>query len=196
MTKIPHLVLATHNPGKVKEIGVLLGDVVEKFSSAGDLGLPEPEETGTTFAENAILKARAAAEASGLPTLADDSGLCVYTLDGAPGIYSARWAGPEKDFQMAMEKVNAALADAEDRRAAFVCVLALAHPDGAVETFEGRVEGALCWPPRGPQGFGFDPMFVPENEVRSFGEMTPEEKKALSHRVRAFRKLQDFCNNN
>ncbi len=190
MTKIPHLVLATHNAGKIAEIAGYLSDYVEKVSGAGALGLPEPEETGTTFAENAILKARAAAKASGLPALADDSGLCVYALDGAPGIYSARWAGPDKDFPMAMQRVHDELGDSPNRRAAFVCVLALAQPGGAVETFEGRIEGAICWPVRGGGGFGYDPFFVPEGESRTFGEMPPEEKRAMSHRAKALDSLR------
>lgn len=192
MTRVPHLVLATHNPGKVKEIAALLDGYVERFSSAGELDLPEPEETGATFEENAILKARAASQSAGLPALADDSGLCVYGLGGAPGIYSARWAGPEKDFDAAMQRVHDELGDNPDRRAAFVCVLALVQPDGSVETFEGRVEGSIVWPPRGDQGFGYDPFFVPDGETRTFAEMAPAEKKAMSHRARAFASMVEM----
>ena len=185
------LVIASHNPGKLREIAALLTPYGVDVVSAGDLGLPEPEETGQSFAANAELKARAAARGSGLPALADDSGLAVAALDGAPGIYSARWAGPDKDFQIAMEKVEAELAakGASDRRAAFVCALTLAWPDGAEETFEGRVEGHLVWPTRGTRGFGYDPMFVPEGYDIAFGEMDPAAKHAISHRARAFAKL-------
>lgn len=192
MPLIPHLVLATHNPGKVKEISALLAGRVARFSSADSFDLPEPEETGASFAENALLKARAAAEKTGLPALADDSGLCVSALDGAPGIHSARWAGPDKDFAGAMARIHDELGANPDRRAAFVCVLALVRPDGTAATFEGRVEGAIIWPPRGAGGFGYDPFFVPEEgDGRSFAEMTPAEKRALSHRARAFAKLAD-----
>ena len=189
------LVIASHNPGKVREIAELLGPFGVEAVSAGDLKLPEPEETGTTFAANAELKARAAAAGSGLPALADDSGLAVAALEGAPGIYSARWAGPGKDFSIAMRKVEDKLAarNADDRRAAFVCVLALAWPDEApgakIATFEGRIEGRLIWPPRGTLGFGYDPMFVPEGHDLTFGEMEPATKHAFSHRARAFAKL-------
>lgn len=187
------LVLATGNSGKVREISAMLADYVPHFYSMDDLGLPEPEETGSTFEENAVLKALAAATASGKIALADDSGLAVTALDGAPGIYSARWAGPEKDFQHAMAKVEEALTGKDDRSAAFVCVLALAWPDGHTETVEGRVEGKIIWPPRGDGGFGYDPVFVPEGESRTFAEMSREEKKALSHRGRAFEKLVQAC---
>lgn len=185
------LVIASHNPGKVREIGELLFRFKVEVVSAGELNLPEPEETGMTFAENAALKARAAASGSGLPVLADDSGLCVHALDGEPGIYSARWAGPAKDFTVAMNKVERELqaAGARDRGAAFVCALTLAWPDGAEATFEGRIEGQLIWPPRGTRGFGYDPMFVPEGHDITFGEMDPAAKHAISHRARAFAKL-------
>lgn len=186
------LVLASHNPGKVVEIADLLRPLGVAVQSAGELGLPEPEETGTTFVENAELKARAAAEGAGLPALADDSGLCVEALGGDPGIYSARWAGPGKDFRIAMEKVNAAL-DGRESLAHFVCALALAWPDGHVETVEGRVDGRLTWPPRGEKGFGYDPIFVPEGHEITFGEMEPEKKHAISHRADAFRKLLARC---
>lgn len=189
MTPITELVLATHNPGKVAEIGELLKPLGIKVVSAGDLGLPEPEETGTSFAENAALKAMLAAQASGLPALADDSGLCVNALNGEPGIFSARWAGPEKDFNRAMRAVHDRMGGNPDRGAAFVCVLALAFPDGGCEIFEGRVDGTLVWPPMGQGGFGYDPMFMPEDYNRTFGEMPASEKKKISHRSRAFAKL-------
>lgn len=183
--------LATHNPGKVREIADLVAPHDVSVVAAGALGLAEPEETGATFAANARLKARAAADAAGLPALADDSGLAVAALDGAPGIYSARWAGPEKDFSIAMRRVEGALdeAETEDRRAAFVCALCLAWPDGEDQVFEGRVEGTLVWPPRGARGFGYDPMFVPEGQTETFGEMAPAAKHAMSHRARAFARL-------
>lgn len=187
------LVIASHNPGKVTEIAELVAPFGLAVVSAGALGLPEPEETGATFAENAALKARAAAEAAGLPALADDSGLAVAALDGAPGIYSARWAGPEKDFALAMRRVEEALGPDADRAAAFVCALALAWPDGHMELFEGRVDGRLVWPPRGERGFGYDPIFLPEGGARTFGEMEPAAKHAVSHRARAFRALIDAC---
>lgn len=187
------LVLATHNQGKIKEISALLAPYVARFQSAGELGLSEPEETGATFAENAALKALAAARESGDVALADDSGLAVTALNGEPGIYSARWAGPEKDFGAAMAKVNTRLGDNPDRSAAFIAVLALAWPDGHVECVEGRVDGVLAWPPRGEGGFGYDSMFVPAGHDISFGEMTPAQKQSLSHRARAFRKLVESC---
>jgi XTP/dITP diphosphohydrolase len=187
------LVIASHNPGKVTEIAELMEPFAVTVVSAGALGLPEPEETGATFAENAALKARAAATAAGLPALADDSGLVVPALDGAPGIYSARWAGPGKDFQAAMEKVETALAGKADRRAYFACALALAWPDGHVEPFEGEVHGRLVWPPRGGRGFGYDPMFRADGHDETFGEMEPAAKHRISHRARAFRLLVDAC---
>jgi XTP/dITP diphosphohydrolase len=187
------LVIASHNQGKVAEIAALLAPFGAEVVSAGALGLEEPEETGLTFAENAALKAEAAARASGLPALADDSGLAVAALDGAPGIYSARWAGPGRDFALAMEKVERALQGKSDRRAAFICALALAWPDGHLEVVEGRVEGVLVWPPRGSFGFGYDPIFQPVGHDRSFGEMDPAEKHQLSHRADAFRQLVARC---
>ena len=187
------LIVASHNPGKVREIRDLLALFGIEPVSAGDAGLPEPEETETTFRGNAELKALAAARGSGLPALADDSGLSVHALGGDPGIYSARWAGPEKDFSLAMRKVHDALGDAEDRTAHFTCALSLAWPDGHVETFEGHVHGTLVWPPRGDQGFGYDPMFVPEDHTISFGEMAPDAKHAMSHRARAFAQLVEAC---
>lgn len=188
------IVIASHNPGKVREIGELLAPLGFGVVSAGELGLAEPEETGATFAENALIKARAAAAASGLPALADDSGLCVAALDGAPGIHSARWGGPEKDFAMAMrtveEKLQAAGATTPERRGAhFACALALAWPDGTAKVFEGEVHGRLIWPPRGEKGFGYDPVFVPEGHEITFAEMDPAKKHAMSHRARAFEKL-------
>lgn len=188
------LVVATHNPGKVREIADLIAPLGIDTIAAGMLGLPEPEETGATFIANALLKAHAAADGSGLPALADDSGLAVAALDGAPGIYSARWAGPEKDFAMAMRKVEDGLAARgatapSDRKGAFICALAIAWPDGHAEAFEGVVDGTLVWPPRGDKGFGYDPMFLPDGESRTFGEMAPEEKHAMSHRARAFAQL-------
>ena len=199
------LVVATHNAGKLREIRELLGPYGFDVVSAGELDLPEPEETGTTFEANAELKARAAAEASGLPSLADDSGFCVAALNGDPGIYSARWAGPEKDFSMAMRNVEeklqqAGAVTAETRRGSFVAVLCLAWPDGHVEFFRGEVEGQIVWPPRGLQGFGYDPMFQPDGHERTFGEMTSAEKHgwstttpALSHRARAFVTFSKAC---
>lgn len=189
MRKIQKLVLATHNPGKVAEIGEMLKPYGIEVVSASELGLPEPEETGTTFAENAVLKAVLAAQGARLPALADDSGLCVNALGGNPGVYSARWAGPDKNFAKAMEKINEAFGQSEDRSAYFACVLALAWPDGECEIFEGRVDGDLIWPPRGNGGFGYDPMFVPKDDTLTFGEMAPEEKRRVSHRARAFEKF-------
>lgn len=185
------LVAATHNPGKAKEIAALLDgrfDVV----AAGALGLPEPDETETTFVGNAVLKARKAADASGLPALADDSGLSVRALDGAPGIFSARWAGPAKDFGLAMRKVEERLDElhAQDRFAWFTCALAVAWPDGPVVAVEGRVEGTLVFPGRGEKGFGYDPIFRPEGYDTTFGEMEPAAKDAISHRALAFEKLK------
>lgn len=186
------LLIASHNAGKVREINELLGPYGMEPVSAGALGLPEPEETGTTFIANAELKALASAQASGLPALADDSGLCVSALGGDPGIYSARWAGPEKDFALAMRTVQDALeAQGPDapREAHFICALSLAWPDGHVESFEGRVDGSLVWPPRGEKGFGYDPIFVPTGHAITFAEMDPAAKHAMSHRADAFRQL-------
>ncbi|HEY4114994.1 MAG TPA: RdgB/HAM1 family non-canonical purine NTP pyrophosphatase [Rhizomicrobium sp.] len=185
------VVVASHNPGKVREIVDLLAPFGFVVKSAAELDLPEPEETGMTFAANAELKARAAASASGLVALADDSGLAVAALDGAPGIYSARWAGPSKDFISAMTRVQRELAEknARDHSAEFVCALALAKPDGEIEIFQGEIEGHLEFPPRGEKGFGYDPIFVPGGMNRTFGEIDPAEKHAVSHRARAFAKL-------
>ncbi|HMI94886.1 MAG TPA: RdgB/HAM1 family non-canonical purine NTP pyrophosphatase [Micropepsaceae bacterium] len=185
------LVVASHNQGKLREIMELIAPFGIKPVGAAELGLPEPEETGSSFAANAILKAEAAAQGSGLSSLADDSGLCVPALDNAPGIYSARWAGPAKDFRLAMRRVEEELRQSEshDARAFFVCALALAAPRAATEVFEGRVYGSLTFPPRGHNGFGYDPIFVPEGYRVTFGEMLPAEKHAMSHRARAFAKF-------
>ncbi len=185
------LVIASHNSGKVREIEALLGPHGIEPVSAEALDLPEPEETGTTFVMNAELKARAAADFSGLPALADDSGLCVDALGGDPGIFSARWAGAAKDFDLAMRLVeNRLAADPEaPRDAHFVCALALAWPDGHVEWFEGRVDGTLVWPPRGDKGFGYDAMFLADGENETFGEMDAQAKHAISHRADAFRQM-------
>jgi XTP/dITP diphosphohydrolase len=183
------LVIASHNPGKVEEIASLLAPFGLETIAAGSLGIPEPEETGDSFEANAALKARAAAEASGLPALADDSGLVVPALGGAPGIYSARWAGPDHNFARAMALVEERLAGSTDRRAVFVAVLALAWPDGHIESFRGEARGTLVFPPRGTRGFGYDPIFRPDGRSLTFGEMAPEEKHAISHRADAFRKL-------
>ena len=187
------LVIATHNSGKLREIADLLRQYVAHFASAGDLGLAEPEETGASFVENAELKARAAANASGRVSVADDSGLAVDALGGQPGIYSARWAGPGKDFAQAMGRVQAELGDNPDRRAHFVCALSMAWPDGHCETVEGVVHGSLVWPPRGDQGFGYDPMFVADGFELTFGEMNSDEKHRISHRADAFNKLVARC---
>jgi len=187
------LVIATHNPGKLREIAELLAPHGVSAISAGELGLPEPEEDAPDFFGNARIKALAAATASGLPALADDSGFCVAALNGAPGVFSARWAGPGKDFSVAMERVNRELGAGEDRRAWFVAALCLAWPDGHTETFIGRVDGAAIWPSRGDKGFGYDPMFVPAGAALSFGEMEPEAKHAISHRARAFAQLLHAC---
>lgn len=199
------LVVASHNKGKIREINELLQPYGFEVVSAGDLDLPEPEETGVTFEENAALKAVAAAETSGLPSLADDSGFCVAALNGDPGIYSARWAGPDKDFAMAMRTIEEKLAStgaSEDsqRRGSFVAVLCLAWPDGHKEFFRGEVDGQVVWPPRGTEGFGYDPIFQPDGHDRTFGEMSSEDKHgwsretpALSHRARAFQLFASGC---
>ena len=187
------LVIASHNPGKVREIADFLKPFGTEVTSSADLGLAEPIETGTTFAANAGLKARAAAEASGQLALADDSGLVVAALAGEPGIHSARWAGPDKDFRAAMQKIEDELQGKNDRRAHFVCALALCWPDGNLEAFDGAVHGTLVWPPRGTEGFGYDPVFVADGHDLTFGEMDPAEKHRISHRADAFRKLIDAC---
>ncbi|TGY88875.1 RdgB/HAM1 family non-canonical purine NTP pyrophosphatase [Marinicauda algicola] len=184
-------VIASHNAGKIREIAELVAPFAIRVTGAGEAGLPEPEETEDTFEGNALLKARAAAAASGAVALADDSGLAVEALGGAPGIHSARWAGEERDFARAMEKVeNALRAEGNtNRRARFVCALALVHPDGKEAVFTGTVEGTLVWPPRGEQGFGYDPIFVPDGHTQTFAEMDPEKKRAISHRADAFARL-------
>ena len=199
------VVIATHNPGKLAEMRDLLGPFGVQVVSAGELGLPEPDETGTTFAENAAIKAHAASRAADLPALADDSGVCVLALDGAPGLFSARWGGPAKDFGAAMARVEAELArrGTENRRAHFVSALVIAWPDGHEELFEGRVHGTLVRPPQGGRGFGYDPMFRPDGHERTFGEMSAAEKHGidfaaadpspLSHRARAFLLLARAC---
>jgi XTP/dITP diphosphohydrolase len=189
------LIVASHNAGKVQEINELLAPYAIAAVSAGEMGLTEPEETEKSFLGNALLKARAAAAASGLPALADDSGLVVAALGGAPGVYSARWAGENRDFAVAMARVEKELQaiGAEDRSARFVCALALAWPDGRAETFEGEVRGTLVFPPRGTGGFGYDPIFLPAGEDQTFGEMAPEKKHKISHRAAAFRKLIREC---
>lgn len=200
------LVVASHNPGKLREIRELLEPFGIETVSAGELGLPEPEETGVTFAENAAIKAHAAARAARLPALADDSGFCIAGLDGAPGVLSARWAGPDKDFGRAMRNAEEMLqakgaGSPEGRRSWFVAALCLAWPDGHEEAVEGRVDGTFVWPPRGHQGFGYDPVFLPDGHDRTFGEMSASEKhgwkpgeaEGLSHRARAFARLVGRC---
>jgi XTP/dITP diphosphohydrolase len=202
---VGRLLIATHNPGKLAEMRELLAPFKIEAISAGEMGLPEPDETGTSFRANARIKAEAAAMASGLPAFADDSGLVVDALDDAPGIYSARWAGPDKNFRGAMETIEQKLQDAgataaAQRHARFVSALCVAWPDGHVEEFEARVDGTIVWPPRGDKGFGYDPIFLPAGQTRTFGEMPSEEKhglpprgKGLSHRARAFLKLAEAC---
>lgn len=199
------LIVATHNPGKLREMRELLAPYGIGTKSAGELGLPEPEETGTTFAENARIKAVAAARSSGKPAFADDSGLVVDALGGEPGIHSARWAGPDKDFRAAMNRIQTLLIvrgakTPEQRRAHFIAALCLAWPDGHVEDFEGRVDGVVVWPPRGDKGFGYDPLFRPDGFDITFGQMSAVEKhglppqgRGLSHRARAFMKLAEAC---
>jgi XTP/dITP diphosphohydrolase len=199
------LVIATHNPGKLTEMRDLLAVYGIDAISAGELGLPEPEETGTTFRANARIKAEAAAKASNQPAFADDSGLAVDALDGQPGILSARWAGPDKDFRAAMNKIQTLLIERgakspERRRSHFVSALCVAWPDGQAEEFEATVDGTVVWPPRGNLGFGYDPLFLPDGQTRTFGEMPSEEKhglpphgRGLSHRARAFLKLAEAC---
>lgn len=186
------LVLASHNAGKLAEFSTLLADFGVTVLSAGDLNLPEQEETATTFAGNAALKALAAAKATGLPALADDSGLCVSALGGAPGIYSARWAGPNKDFPAAMARIEDGIGS-DERDAWFICVLCLAYPDGTTRSFEGRVDGSITWPPRGEKGHGYDPIFTPTGENRTFAEMEEAEKNAISHRAHAFKAFKEAC---
>ena len=199
------LIIATHNPGKLREMRELLAPYGIATQSAGELGLPEPEETGSTFAENARIKAVTAARASGKPAFADDSGLVVDALDGEPGIHSARWAGPDKNFRAAMNRIQTLLIERgaktpEQRRAHFIAALCIAWPDGHVEDFEGRVDGVAVWPPRGDKGFGYDPLFRPDGFGTTFGQMSVDEKhglppqgRGLSHRARAFMKLAEAC---
>ncbi|TCV75800.1 RdgB/HAM1 family non-canonical purine NTP pyrophosphatase [Neorhizobium sp. S3-V5DH] len=203
------IVVASHNAGKIREIAELIGPLGFSAKSAAELEFAEPDETGTTFEENAAIKALASAKASGLPALSDDSGLVIDALDGAPGVYTANWAEREdgtRDFQMAMEKVEKALEErgattAEQRAGRFVSVLCLAWPDGHTEFFRGEVEGAVVWPPRGTQGFGYDPVFQPQGYDITFGEMSSEQKhgwrpgepEALSHRARAFKRFVETC---
>jgi XTP/dITP diphosphohydrolase len=199
------VIIATHNPGKLREMRELLAPYGIVTQSAGELGLPEPEEIGTTFAENARIKAHAAARTGGKPAIADDSGLVVDALGGEPGIHSARWAGPDKDFRAAMNRIQTLLIERgarspDERRAHFLAALCLAWPDGHVENFEGRVDGIAIWPPRGEKGFGYDPIFRPDGFDITFGQMSAEEKhglppqgRGLSHRARAFIKLAEAC---
>ncbi len=186
---LDRIVIATHNAGKLREFSDLLRPYVKEIVSAGDLHLPSPEETGTTFAENAILKAKAAALSSGSLALADDSGLCVNALGGKPGIHSARWAEPKNDFVAAMKKIENELSDSKDRSAYFTCVLALCRPDGVVETIEGRIDGAIAKAPRGTKGHGYDPIFVPNGYGITFAEMDEKEKNRISHRGLATKNL-------
>ena len=199
------VVIATHNPGKLREMRELLAPYAIVAKSAGELGLTEPEETGETFAANARIKALAAAEAIGVPAFADDSGFCVDALGGEPGIHSARWAGPDKDFRAAMNRIQTMLIERgarepSQRRAHFVAALCLTWPDGHTEDFEGSVDGVAVWPPRGDKGFGYDPLFLPDGFDRTFGEMSADEKhglpphgQGLSHRARAFMRLARAC---
>jgi XTP/dITP diphosphohydrolase len=187
------LVLASHNRGKLREIEALLHPLRIEVISAAALGLPEPEEDAPDFAGNARIKAVAAAAASRLPALSDDSGFCVAALNGNPGVQSARWAGPEKNFGRAMATVHERLGDNPDRRAWFIAALCLAWPDGHTETFVGRIDGSIVWPPRGDKGFGYDPIFVPTGSQQTFGEMAPDDKHAVSHRARAFAQVLVSC---
>ncbi|MEC9078091.1 MAG: RdgB/HAM1 family non-canonical purine NTP pyrophosphatase [Pseudomonadota bacterium] len=187
------LIVASHNEGKVKEIKDLLKNLRIQVVSARNLGLAEPEETGATFRENAELKAGLASQAANLPALADDSGLAIEALGGEPGIFSARWGGESRDFNLAMEKIEKRLAGNKNRSAAFVCALSLSWPDGHFETFEGRVNGSICWPPRGERGFGYDPIFIASGMDLTFGEINPALKHSISHRADAFRQLSEAC---
>jgi XTP/dITP diphosphohydrolase len=191
------LVLASHNAGKLREIAALVAPLGIHARSAAELNVDEPEETGLTFAENAILKARNAAEKTNLPALSDDSGMAIPALDGAPGIYSARWSGPDKDFSVAFERIQKELSEKRidpngGVAAQFICALCLYMPDGQAHVFEGRIDGTLTFPPRGNHGFGYDPIFIPEGEMQSFGEIMPERKHAMSHRARAFAQFLNY----
>lgn len=187
------IVLASHNKGKLTELTDLLRPFQIEVVSADALGLPEPDETAPDFAGNARIKAMAATTATGLPAFSDDSGFCAAALRGAPGVLSARWAGPEKNFSHAMALVNERAGNSPDRRAWFVAALCLAWPDGHTETYIGRVDGTMIWPPRGRQGFGYDPLFIPEGGTLTFGEMAPDAKHAVSHRARAFAQVMASC---
>jgi len=190
------LVVASHNPGKLKELRELFGDRVKKLTNAADYGLDSPAETGTTFIENALIKAQYVAEKTGKVAISDDSGLCVNALDGAPGVYSADWAeeeGKPRDFRMAAEKIHRAMAGNPDTAAHYVSCLVLAWPDGHFEAVEGYAHGNITWPPRGNNGFGYDPIFVPKGDTRTYGEMTPEEKNETNHRADSFRKMLAKC---
>jgi XTP/dITP diphosphohydrolase len=187
------LIVASHNAGKVREIRELLERFKADVISAGELNLPEPDETELTFIGNAELKARAAAAGANLPALSDDSGLAIDALNGAPGIYSARWAGPNKDFNFAMKRIEDEMRGKTDTRAHFICALSLAWPDGHCESFEGKISGHLHFPPRGTKGFGYDPIFIPDGMSETFAEIEPAAKHAISHRADAFRQLVAAC---
>lgn len=192
------LVLASHNQGKIAELQAILTPFIQPLYSIKDLNLPEPEETGLTFEENALIKAKQAAKLSKLPALADDSGIVIPALDGAPGVLSARWAGEKRDFGLAMDKVHMQLIKKgfpilENCHAFFISVLAIAWPDGYHQTFEGRIDGTLTWPPRGTKGFGYDPIFIPDHYNQTFGEMETAQKNSISHRAQAFAKFKKFC---
>ena len=189
-------VLATHNEGKVEEITSLLQPFAIQYQSASSLKLPDVDETGTTYIENAYLKAKSACDLSGLPALADDSGVSVNALGGSPGIYTGRWAGPKRDFSIAMQRVEDELQGLDedaDRSVDYVCVLCMAWPNGSWQVFEGVVSGLLVWPPRGDKGFGFEPMFLPDGETQTYGEMEPAQKYATNARAIAFKRFSDFC---
>jgi len=193
LTRGSKLVLASHNQGKLRELAALMDPLGVEVVFAAALGLPEPVENAPDFAGNARIKALAAAAATGLPALSDDSGFCVAALDGAPGVLSARWAGPSKDFSVAMATVHSRMSDNPDHRAWFIAALCLAWPDGQTRTFLGRVDGTVVWPPRGTHGFGYDPMFLPAGGGETFGEMEPDAKHAVSHRARAFAQVLAAC---
>ena len=187
------IIIASHNPGKVREIRKLLEPFCVKVISAGELGLPEPVEDGTTFTENSVIKAMSSAKGSGIPAVADDSGLSIHSLNGDPGVYSARWAGPKKDFNLAMEKIQIRLKNFEKKNAHFTCALSIAWPDGHTESFNGEVHGEITWPPRGKNGFGYDPIFIASGMNKTFAELEPKSKHMISHRSVAFKKLIKGC---